>query len=426
MPAASFAKLPILIGFGLLALATSAAAGTLSTQWTGPTVIAQAHTVWTRPVITADAHGQVHVLWADRTAPAAPGSDKGDALFHAAWDGRQWSAPVRILAKEPRAFCLVYPDAAVGSDDQLYAVWSGQSALSFSRAPAAAAHEPRSWLPPRTVVQASMVQQGRIVPDTKGRLHVIYSRLASDNGPAGNVFYVSSDDGGNSWSAPLQISRVPVQEPPVAGVSRLVVDQAGGLHAAWEQVAPPSWVGDRILYAHSEDGATWTEPVVLSGPIGNGISHMVPVLATTGRNTVHLMWGCGIPPTRCYRTSTDGGRQWSPTQRIFPQFVSMAGWDSLVVDATSTLHLVAQLRMPYGMYHAFKTPEGDWHPPVRFIGEKAFEDGHFVSAVATASGVHAVWQKGPAIGDVVYARMALAPDDPAPGAAPAVQSGTPP
>ena len=394
----------------LALLAPVASWGQAAMQWSGPTVIAEANTVWTRPTILADARGHVHVLWTDRDATGQAGkAQKGEALYHAQWDGRQWSAPAQVVSKPAHAFCFVFVDATVGSDDEIYAVWSEQSALYFSRAPTVTAHDPRSWVPPRRVVQATMVDQSRIVRGPAGRLHVIYARLASDDGPAGNLFYVASNDGGDTWSAPLQLSRVGVQEPPVVSVPRLVIDGTGGLHAAWDEPAPPNWISRRILYARSQDGGrTWTEPMAMSAA-AEGNHNTSPSLVTTGRNTVHLVWGCVGPPTRCYRVSVDGGKDWSPTQRIFPEFVSMAGWDALVADARANLHLVAQLRMPYGMYSAFKPADGAWQRPVRFVGEQAFEDGHFVSAVAVGMDVHAVWQKGPGIGDVTYARMTQAP-----------------
>ncbi len=402
-----------MIALGLLALVTPAASRAQSSaRWTGPTVVSTAKTAWTRPTIVADASGGVHVLWADRTVPPLSGKDaKGDGLYHAVWDGQQWSPPVRVLAKDRRAFCLVYPDATVGSDNQLYVVWSDQSALHFSRAAATVAHDPRSWVEARRIVQATMVDQSRIIRDAGGRLHVVYTRLASDNGPAGNLFYVFSADGGNVWSTPVQLSRVPVQDPHVAAVPRLVLDRAGALHVAWEEPGPPSWLGDRVLYARSDDGGrTWTEPTVLSSLAVSPDRNCIPSLASTGHNAVHLTWACGAPPTRCYRTSNDGGKMWSPTLRVFPDFVSVAGWDDLVADANGNLHLVAQLRMPYGIYHAALPAQGSWQPPLRFVGEPGFEDGHFVSAVAVRTDVWAAWQKGAGSGDVTVAHMTLAPD----------------
>jgi len=388
-----------------------------SPHWTAPTVIVSANSEWTRPTIVADAHGRLHVLWADRKAPDK--TAKGDGLYHMVWDGQRWSAPTRVA--DTRTFCLVYQTATIGSDDQIYVVWSGQSALYLSRAPAATAHDPAAWLPPRLVVQQSMIDQSRIVRSPDGRLHVVYARLASDDGPAGNVFSVSSADGGSTWSTPVQVGRIPVQQQAVSSVPRLVVDGDGALHAAWDEPAAPSWVSRRILYSRSDDGGqTWTEPMQMSS-LDEGDHNTSPSLAITDPHSVHLIWGCVGPPTRCYRVSTDGGRQWSASQRIAPDFVSMAGWDALVVDARSTLHLVAQLRMPYGMYHTFKPVDGAWQRPALFVGEKDFEDGHFVSAVAVGTDVHAVWQKGPNVGDVVYAHMTLAPEaaltPPAAGAA---------
>lgn len=409
-------------------LGASAGGAQVAPRWTPHTVLAETKTAWSRPTITADARGHVHVLWADRAEAAAPGQDaKGDGLYHRSWDGQQWSAPVRVFAKDSNMFCVIFPDATVGNDDELYVVWSEQGSLYFNHAPAETAHDPDAWSSATRVVQASMIDQSRIVRDTKGRLHVVYTRLASDDGPGGNVFSVFSDDDGQTWSTPQQVSRVPTDAQIVVATPRLVLDRTGALHTVWSEPHAPNWISWRVLYARSDDGGhTWSEPLPLAAPPNDTNNNVGPSLVSTGRNTLHFVWGCIGPPKRCYRTSVDGGRTWSPTALAFDRYVSMAGWDALVADANANLDLVAQLRMPYGMYHAFKPAGLAWQAPVRFVGEKGFEDGHFVSAVAVGTGVHAVWQKGPGTGDVVYAYMTLAAGDAATAPADPTPAATPP
>jgi hypothetical protein len=132
----------------------------------------------------------------------------------------------------------------------------------------------------------------------------------------------------------------------------------------------------------------------------------VPSLAATGNGKIHLVWVCGAQAYRCYRFSQDGGQTWSQKERIFGDLLSMAGWDAMVADHQGTLHLIAQLRYPEGMYYAFKPDQGSWTVPMRFVDQPGFLGGHFLSAALTGGNqVFAVWQRSSTDGDITSARI---------------------
>jgi hypothetical protein len=350
----------------------------------------------------------VHVFWSDKynsdsRAPAQQ-VEQGDTLYHMFWDGQQWSQPLDIILKNPQAVALVYPYATIGADDQIYLTWSGVNGLYFSHAPALNAHNATSWQPAQAIAEGLGVDQSCLILDSSRVLHVAYAKLESDLG--GNIAYVRSADGGVTWSLPQALSEIRPNEDKVSAAPQMVQDAQGWLHLVWAERSAPDWIGSRILYARSEDdGETWTIPEPLA-EIRTGEKWAdVPRVAATGDGNLHVVWVCGAAAHRCYRASDDGGRTWSPTERIFGGLMSKAGWDAMVADHEGSLHLIAQLRYPMGIYYAFKLANGPWNQPIRVVSQPGFEDGHFPhAALSGGNQLHAVWQKDAQHGDVVYLR----------------------
>jgi hypothetical protein len=231
-------------------------------------------------------------------------------------------------------------------------------------------------------------------------------------------------DQGVTWTAPQVLSEIQPSEDVISAMPKIILDNRNWLHVVWTERAPPNWIGYRILYVRSEDGGeTWTFPESLAELLPGEQWAEVPSLAATGDGRLHLVWVCGDVAHRCYRASDDGGRTWSSRERIMGEFVSRAGWDAMIADREDTLHLFTQLRVPYGMYYAFKPAHGAWSLPLLLVGQPEFAEGHFPQVALTGGNqLHAVWQKNAQLGDIVYMRITTSAS---PVALPAVPTTTP-
>ena len=408
-------RAPFLIGAVVAVAATRVGA---LPAWSEPAMLAHVEIVWTRPAVAADRWGRVHVIWGGIRPGGPPLPDsadlKPDALYHTVWDGRSWSEPRPILLKNGRDMHMIDPALAAGADDQLHLAWSSGAALYVSRAPALHAHRAEAWQPPQRLAEGG-VDKVRILAGS-GVVYVLYTQTGSDAAPAWNVFLLRSADGGETWSAPVQVTDLDPHQRVVVAEPTMALDPRGHLHVAWPVRTPPNWLGRRVQYSRSVDqGRTWSPAETLA--VVDDAEPWVdsPTVVATRDGIVHVLYACGMPPQRCYRASADGGATWSATERPFAPLVSLAGWDALIGDDESRLHLFTQQRYPMGMYYATKPAGQPWSAPIRVVTDPELEDGHFpYLALSGGNQLDAVWQARNGRGDVMHVRIST---DAAPRAA---------
>ena len=408
----------LLIGAVVAIAATRAGA---LPAWSDPTLLGHVESVWSRPVVAADKWGRVHVIWGG-TRPGGPpqpdGADlKPDALYHTVWDGQSWSEPRPIILKNRRDWHMIYPALAAGADGQLHLGRSSGTALYVSRAPALLAHRAEAWQAPQRLADGG-VDKVRVLVSGSSVL-VLFTRMGSEALPAWNTFLLRSIDGGDTWSAPVQVTDLDPHAREVAAEPTMALDPRGYLHVAWAVRTPPNWLGRRVQYRRSLDGGqTWLPVDTLAAADDAEPWVDIPTVVATADGIVHMLYACGAPPHRCYRASADGGATWSEPERPFSPLVSLAGWDALIGDEESRLHLFTQQRYPMGMYYATKAPGQPWSKPIAVVADPELEDGHCPYAtLASGNQLHAVWQARDRRGDVMHVRITT---DAAPRAAPPV------
>jgi hypothetical protein len=103
-----------------------------------------------------------------------------------------------------------------------------------------------------------MVRSTRLALDNSGRLHLAWVRGALPGaGTSLGVYYAQSDDGGQSWTEPVEIGGVDSDNP------RIVVAGPDQLHLAWTR---PTSAGLEIVHQWSPDGGqTWSRGAPLLG-----------------------------------------------------------------------------------------------------------------------------------------------------------------
>jgi hypothetical protein len=163
--------------------------------------------------------------------------------------------------------------------------------------------------------------QPQVGVDEKGVVHLIY--LHGDP-QRSDVFYISSKDGGQSFSWPLRVNSQPGSAIAMGTVrgAHLAIGRGGSVHVAWmgSGAAVPKAPEDSspMLYARLKDDRTGFEPQrnVIQSKVGldGGGS-----IAADKNGNVYIAWhapqqkGAGEPSRRVWMVrSTDNGKTFTP------------------------------------------------------------------------------------------------------------------
>lgn len=335
--------------------------------WSSPVSISQGQTApVSLPSVAADAEGRVHVLWAQPES-LEPVTLAPTVLWYTRWEQDRWSRPAVVL-RSPEGGARA-PSLAV-FDDYLHVVWRGgpYDRILYSRAFVQDAYATQGWLEPQYLTGDQMAESSGIGGDAQivaagGRLHVVYT--VSVNEQRG-IFYIVSEDGGESWAAPRVVFDADAAGWATVGEPRLAVDITGGLHVVW--VRPSLSAGEPplgIYYAWSnDDGVSWCESL----PVVEG-AYARPQVSVNGLNQVHLLW----------QDIERGGVWWhrwladASAQSISAE--SWAGWsrDGQVAGLRDVVGVVAVM------------PDGDGH--LHLTGLRAVDETNVTL-------VHLLWDGG--------------------------------
>jgi hypothetical protein len=202
-----------------------------------------------------------------------------------------------------------------------------------------------SWLP--RIVTA---------PDAPQKIYLLWQEIIFSGGShGGDILFARSEDGGASFSAPLNLSN------SIGGDGKGRIDRGtwsngsldvanganGALYAAWTEYDGMLW------FARSIDGGkTFSRPQKLAGDANHPARG--PALAIGPNQAVYLAWTVGEDPAADIRVaqSRDGGATFSQPH-IVGAGTGYADAPKLAVDAEGTLHLVyaESSTGPFGRYH---------------------------------------------------------------------------
>jgi hypothetical protein len=375
-------------------------------EWSAPLNLSHTPQNSMIPAIVADGLGNVHVFWSEDVdggprQPGSPGSDSGSAIYYTRWNGQSWTTPVDVLYV-PGENIANFVSVKVDNENRLHAVWTGQTNTYYSNALASQAESAHAWSPPQVVATNSAHSrwESDVVVDSAGSVHVVYA-----TGDDAGVYHIRSNDGGATWSSPVQLS-LPFDalETSFSHV-RAIIDGTGRLHVVW-QTNQIQGYGQGVYYARSLDnGDTWSRPVQLGyrGPSDTWIEW--PYLADMGKSGLHLIYTNGSNKGRAYRVSNDRGETWSEARNVLPDLEGINGYNIPIVDGAGQMHLLINMRsratQAAGLWYAEWTGN-DWSPanPI-YVGPNS---AHYMAvAVSRGNEIHIVWNEI-ATGEIWYIR----------------------
>jgi photosystem II stability/assembly factor-like uncharacterized protein len=193
--------------------------------------------------------------------------------------------------------------------------------------------------PARSHKSSGKIAQGVVSLDvyaeSPARLHLLTAeRMAS--GAVPELRYVRSDDGGETWTAPVAVGvgQSP-PEPVKRGNDAQIVAAGNHLFAVWTSGAATKMGRGPLVASMSRDGGrTWT-PAPSPSDAKGIVDHAFADLAADEHGHFHAVWldareGEGTGKGLRYARSTDGGATWSTNLTIDAQCCECC-WNRLLV-----------------------------------------------------------------------------------------------
>lgn len=343
-------------------------------RWQAPVIVySESSTAdWRHNQLTMapDPFGNLHLMWraATRTEPS-----EGLASYYSRWNGVWWTEPVDVLIS-PHGDRFSGATFAVDDLGRLHAIWSGAAeySLYYSWSWFDQAHEAHNWSDPLAIGPRSFAQM--ILAEGESNLYIIFT----DSGR--NVFAMSSQDAGASWTSPVALTSLPSSR--TANNPRLLLDDQGILHAVWSEGPPDGYPPLGVFYSKSlDDNISWSTPRQL---LGEDIGE--PNLAQAGDSTLHLFANGRVGVGGRFHTwSADYGQSWSPVEDLDPR--GQAGLTapiSLAIDSSGTLHVLYITEDPVdsGLIYTYWTGSR-LAPALRLVdfGTEWFGEGAIISTM---------------------------------------------
>ncbi len=321
---------------------TSRSLGTLqdwfppSTEWSSPVELASVDQEIAALSSVADHQNNIHALWVQ--TPIVNGVPGRASIQYAGWNGESWSSPVTVISGlEPG---LLHISIKADSQNRLLLSWVDNKTgdIAFSWANLDQASKASEWKKTQYLPSTSQANSSpAIFADDTGKILVAYAVSINEHR---GIYFVTSDDGGVTWTQPYQVFDAELAAWDIVDQPNVTLTGDGRLHVLFKRYA---WRAEQrqslgLYYSQSADGGvTWSDPEMVS-------EH--PILWSTvfgyGTSTLHRLWQENNQLTllSLHQISQDGGITWSS-----PIIVSSLDADSIslmtqTVDRAGNLHLL--------------------------------------------------------------------------------------
>jgi hypothetical protein len=350
------------------------------------------------PDLAVDSQGNVHVIWCETSDLEEGGY--GEQVFYSMWDGQTWSTPNDIVPPSPDIIRNAITTDAFGNLHLLFggSVYKVLS-IYYTQASLDSGWLATSWSEPRLVSMNGNSYMADIAVDSKGAIHVIFDDRGdplSDVCPGcADIFYRRSSDGGKTWSYPINLSN----SPTGSSRAQMEIDSSDVIHVTWDEGWDKlSGQGEPIFstYISSLDGGeSWSSPTSFSYPEGTNAQLSV---SSDGQGGVVVVWRATSRPEIFYAWSSDNGASWSPPMVIpgifaRPWTVPFDMYD-MATDSGGHLHLVVVGRLSpeedrLGVYH-LEWDGTSWSPPAAIYRGAGFPEYPKI-VISEGNKLHVAW-----------------------------------
>lgn len=321
----------------------------LGTQWSRPDRIPGYAADTRTPYLVADQDQSVHAFASVRMNPTEM------VIVYSQWKNAiGWTSPIDILLDpmfDQAQIMGAFLDQAgivhvvfIGGNDQ-------NAAVFYSKAPLAQAGRASSWSRLNLIGEhASSPVFAALAGDGKGNLYVVFTGNRDGRG----LYAVYSTDGGDTWTDPVVVYKVPDAFHFPANPS-MILDQQGRVQLVWTS-SNEQGIGDMVLYSRLDpDSKQWNDPVVIAERKEGDYSADWGSVAEY-QNQLFVLYQNSTPATRWMRRSTDGGNTWSDPVLPF-NYVGEYGHVAYVVDSGNYFHMLLGNRTPesqptHGLWHS--------------------------------------------------------------------------
>ncbi len=382
--------------------------------WSQPQMVSGEGALAWFPDLTVDNVGNVHVVW--ETMQPEDGQSTAYTnqvtykLMHRVWDGQRWSAPNDVFASRGRGGGVLRETISADNAGYVYATHALGWQVVFMKALAAESLSATAWSEPRQM-SGEMAYMSDVAVDDQGAIHLIYDQWVPIGASTGegsssqqlsDLFYRRSEDGGRTWSSPMNLSNSPVG----ATRGQIKIDGGGTVYVTWDEgwdrLALDGEPEVGVLIFSTDGGQTWSTPTIFAYPESKN-SQLAA--ASDGRGRVLAAWQAWSQQAIYYTWSTDGGRSWAPPDRI-PGFIAtgLTLFDAydMAVDSAGNFHLVAVGREGpesdrLGVYH-LAWNGASWSKPVQIYKAPegpAYADSYYPKiAIGRGNRLYATWWVG--------------------------------
>jgi hypothetical protein len=297
--------------------------------WSPPAALVTSGSELFSPALVAGADGRLHSFWV-----GIKESGPEIAIYYVRWNGTQWSRPAPIFTGEA--------DHLAATVDQggrhLFLVWkdTDTGSLLFSRVEVDDAVFPMRWTVPTEISSdQTAIGHPEIHVDETGMLNVAYAVTVNEGR---GIFLVQSEDQGTSWTEPVGVFDGAAAGWRVVDRPHLARTDDNALHLLWlHDSLSPNTDPLGLFYARSEDGGqSWSPPEQVTENSSDQI-HIVGI----GDHTVLRVWQEINQDNAIlwYQQSLDSGNNWGRSSLV-SGFGDLFGVTGLVSDVAGQLHLV--------------------------------------------------------------------------------------